>query len=263
MELTKLGVQVPISPAVTIAVPSKDQGRFLGHCLASTFDQGLAVEVFVLDAGSTDESVHVIRQWQSKLQGWRSHPDTGQAAAINEGIRRGSAPYVAWLNSDDWLLPGGLAHLHRALEANPRAPAAYGLAWNADEETSARTPVLVEPFDARRLTHRCIVSQPATLIRRSAWEAVGGLDESLQLALDYDLWWRLYLRFGELVFVKEFIAVNRDHAATKTNREKLRHFRESRALLRRHAGRVPWKWWASEARHRLLAAIAGRGTGEG
>ena len=75
-------------PVVTIAVPSYNQGRFLQDALTSVFDQGLPVEVFVADAGSTDGSVEVIKTFESRLAGWRSHPDRGQAAAINEGIAK-------------------------------------------------------------------------------------------------------------------------------------------------------------------------------
>ena len=104
---------------VTVAVPSYNQGRFLDRALTSIFDQALPLEVFVADAGSTDESLSVIEKWAPRLAGWRSHADRGQAAAVNECIARGSAPYVCWLNSDDWLLPGGLAALIARLESAP------------------------------------------------------------------------------------------------------------------------------------------------
>ena len=103
-------------PVVTIAVPSYNQGSFLQDALTSVFDQGFPVEVFVADAGSTDGSVDVIKTFESRLAGWRSHADRGQATAINEGIARGTAPYVGWLNSDDKLLGGGLKRLVDALE---------------------------------------------------------------------------------------------------------------------------------------------------
>src|SRR5215204_1618297 len=80
-------------PIVTIAVPSYNQGRFLQEALTSIFDQGLPVEVFVADAGSTDCSLNIIKTFESRLAGWRSHADRGQAAAINEGIASGHAPY--------------------------------------------------------------------------------------------------------------------------------------------------------------------------
>jgi hypothetical protein len=231
------------APVVTIVVPSFEQGRFLADALESALAQDVPVEIFVADGGSRDGSVEVIHRFEDRLAGWRSGPDRGQAAAINESVARGSAPYVCWLNSDDLLLPGALGALVRALESAPEAPVAYGRAWNLFDATGRRKPVWVEAFDERRLALRCIVCQPATLIRRSAWEAVGGLDESLHMALDYDLWWRLYRRFGPFRFVDQFVAVNREHDATKTRRYRARHYREAIEVVRRHYGRVPLKWW--------------------
>src|SRR6267378_8193969 len=233
-------------PVVTIAVPSYNQGRFLQDALTSIFDQNLPVEVFVADAGSTDNSVDVIRTFESQLAGWRSHADRGQAAAINEGIAKGTAPYVGWLNSDDTLLGGGLKRLVDALERQPNAPAAYGKVWNYVEATGARRPVWVEPFSERRLALRCIISQPGTLVRRDAWDAAGGLDDELGMAIDYDLWWRLYKKFAPRAFVDEYVALNRDHSDTKTNTQRRLHYREAMAIVRKYHGHVPLKWWLAQ-----------------
>ena len=164
-------------PLITVAVPSFNQGRYLNDALESIFEQQVAVEVFVMDGGSTDNSVAVIKKWAPQLTGWRSETDGGQAAAINAAIAQGSAPYVCWLNSDDWWLDRGLLALTQTLEAQPRAAFAYGRAWNVSDPGAKVAPVYVRPFDARAMAVRCLVSQPATLIRRSAWEQVGGLNE--------------------------------------------------------------------------------------
>jgi GT2 family glycosyltransferase len=245
-----------IPPVVTIAVPSYNQGCFLEETLTSIFDQGLPVEVFVADAGSTDGSVDVIKRFESRLAGWRSHADRGQAAAINEGIARGTAPYVGWLNSDDTLLGGALKRLVDAMERQPDAPAAYGKVWNYVEATGARRPVWVEPFSERRLALRCIVSQPGSLVRRRAWDAIGGLDDGLRMAIDYDLWWRLYKNFAPLQFVDDFVALNRDHADTKTNTQRRLHYREAMAIVRKYHGRVPLKWWLAQPYSVWLKAVA-------
>ena len=227
---------------ITVAIPSLNQGRYLADTLRSVFDQQLPVEVFLADGGSTDESLEIIKEFEPQLAGWRSHADDGQAAAINECIARGRAPYVCWLNSDDMFVTGGLLALVEALQADPSLPAAYGRTWNLIEDTGERSPVRVEPFSARRLARRCIISQPATLIRRSAWEAVDGLDGSLKFAMDYDLWWRLHLQFGDLRFVDHTVAISRDHAETKTRRNGFEHYKQSSDIVFRHHGAAPF--WA-------------------
>lgn len=231
---------------VTIAVPSFNQGRFLDDALASIFQQQVPVEVFVLDGGSTDNSVDIIRKWEHRLAGWRSHADDGQAAAINEGIAQGRAAYVCWLNSDDWFLPGGLEKLLAGMEQYPDTPAVYGRSWNVVQKSGKRYPVWVEPFNEHRLALRCIISQPATLIRRSAWEAVGGVDAKLHMVMDYDLWWRLFKQTGSLQFLDDFVAVNREHEDTKTKTQRRRHYQEAMGVVRKYYGQVPLKWWLAQ-----------------
>jgi glycosyltransferase involved in cell wall biosynthesis len=244
---------------VTIAVPSLNQGRYLGTALESIFTQDVPVEVFVLDAGSSDDSRDVIRRFSDRLAGWRSHADAGQSAAINEGIANGSAPFVGWLNSDDWLEPRALRRLIDALDSHPEAAMAYGRMWNHVEPAGERRRNHeVHPFNERLMANFNIVAQPATLIRRTAWEAVGGVDESLQLAMDYDLWWKLFKRFGTPLFLDEHLAVNRRHDETKTSMQRRRHYREAMAVVRKHYGRVPLKWWLAQPVMVWYRSLVGR-----
>ena len=97
--------------------------------------------------------------------------------------------------------------------------------------------------NARIFANFCFVCQPGTLIRRTAWEAVGGVDESLHMCMDYDLWWRLFRSAGEPVHVPEPVAASRHHEETKTSTRRRDHYREARAVVRRHWGRVPLKWY--------------------
>ena len=116
-------------------------------------------------------------------------------------------------------------------------------------------PVWVEPFNERRLAIRCIISQPATLIGRSAWEMVGGVDPTLHMAMDYDLWWRLYKSVGPLEFIDDFIAVNREHENTKTKTRRRQHYQEAVQVVHKHNGRVPMKWWLAWPYSVLFKAI--------
>lgn len=253
------------SPVVTVAIPSLNQGDFLEEALSSVFSQEVPVEVFVLDGGSTDGSLDIIHRWKNRLAGWRSFPDSGQSAAINEGIARGSAPFVTWLNSDDRYEPGGLRIMIEALSRAPYAPFVYGHAWDLLAHTGKRRPVWVEPFDPERLAVRCIISQPASLLRRQVWTDLNGLDASLAMAMDYDLWWRAYKRYGPPLMVKEVVAANRVHRDTKTNSFRRSHYREAMEVVRRHNGYVPLKWylaqpyrvWWMTLRHRLLRPWSG------
>jgi GT2 family glycosyltransferase len=232
---------------VGLAVPSLDQGRFLGPALDSVLGQTeVDLRVAVLDGGSRDESLAVIRRYESRLAYWRAGPDRGQAAAINEGIERlRDADYVGWLNADDLLLPRALFALAAYLDAHPGCVAVFGQAHIIDADGRIIGQFPTRSFTRRALARTSIICQPASLIARRAWEAVGGLDESLHMCLDYDLWWRLS-KLGPVGYIRQFLACSRDHAATKTRAHQDRLYAEAFVVLRRHLGYVPWRWCLSE-----------------
>jgi GT2 family glycosyltransferase len=251
--------------SVAIAVPNLNQGQYLGAALDSVRSSRLTVYRAVLDAGSTDGSPAIIASRAAELTFWRSRRDAGQAAAINEGIarlceRRTDIDVVGWLNADDVFLDGGLEQLHSALVEHPDwvAVCGRGALIGGDGATLGEIPT--EPFSRDRFSRACTICQPATLIRRAAWERIRGLDATLDMCFDYDMWWRLS-RLGPLGYLDAIVAASRDHLGTKTRQRRAQYFREATAIVRRETGSVPWHWYISEALERQVDYEIGRRPG--
>jgi glycosyltransferase involved in cell wall biosynthesis len=231
------------TPNVTIVVPSFNQARYLDAALDSIFEQEMAIEVFVMDGSSTDGSVEIIKKWEHKLAGWVSEPDTGQSAAINRGMKLGTAPYVSWLNSDDVLLPGALTKMIAAIDSNTDAPAVYGKCLHIDKHGNRKSSYLTMPFNRFILANYCFIAQPATLIRRVCWEGAGGLNEKLHFAMDYELWWKLSEKYDDLFYLNDYCAANRVHSKTKTHNNTDMHYEESMKVVAQYYGSIPIKWY--------------------
>lgn len=234
------------NPLITVVIPSLNHGKYIEKALISVLESRLPLEIFIMDGGSSDQTIHIIKKWESEISGWRSYPDKGQASAINEGVKLGKSPYICWLNSDDYYLENGLNKMVDELGKNSKSPIIYGKVMNFNEKDNSFKPVKVEKFNIRQMTKRCIISQPATLIRRSCFETVGGLDEKLELAMDYDLWWKLYQKFNNFVFLDKYIAVNREHKNTKTNTNRKKHYKESMSVVKKYNGSIPLNWWINQ-----------------
>ncbi len=199
-----------------------------------------------MDGGSTDQSLDVIRHWQSEIgrlsQSQGQWP--GRCHQRSRCARFGK--YVCWLNSDDWFLPGAFVKTPVGRGGQSDAPMVYGRSLNHFDRDATEKEVWVEPFSEQRLALRCIISQPATLIRRTAWQKVQGVDPNLHMAMDYDLWWRLYKDVAPPVFVNDLVAVNRVHSDTKTKTQRALHYREAIHVVGKYHGRVPLKWWIAQ-----------------
>lgn len=219
----------------TIVVPSFNQADYLPACLDSLLDQNdVDLEILVYDGGSTDGSREIIERHADRLAYWQSQPDDGQAAAIRAGFDRATGEVLGWLNSDDILMPGALAHARDALQGNPDAGLVYGDAVWIDSQGESIRPKREISFDWNIFAYGyCYIPQPSAFFRREAYLAAGGVDPSFRCCMDYDLWHRL-AKGGKVIHIPLFLSGLRDHPGTKTNQLKEVFSREHEILRRRY-----------------------------
>jgi glycosyltransferase involved in cell wall biosynthesis len=180
-------------PLVTIVTPSFNQARYLPAAIESVLAQTYAnIQYWVIDGGSTDGSLDVIKGYADRLAGWVSEKDKGQTDAINKGFARATGQYLAWLNSDDAYQPHAVAEAVAYLEANPQVGLVYGDANYIDGngQLIGRFPAAQTDYERLRRGYVHIPQQSA-FWRASLWQQVGPLDPSFFFAMDYDLWLRL------------------------------------------------------------------------
>jgi glycosyltransferase involved in cell wall biosynthesis len=181
-------------PLVSIVTPSYNQAPFLEETIRSVLEQDYEpIEYVVVDDGSTDGSVEIVRRYDNRLAWWTRQENAGQVAALNRGFARTTGAYMGFLNSDDTLLPGAVAAMVTELEADPELLLVYGDALYTDEAGHQTGYLAAREFDVVEMVRRCDnhVVQPSTLWRREAWERYGPLNEDGWYFFDFEF----FLRF--------------------------------------------------------------------
>lgn len=206
------------APRISVVTPSFQQSQFIERTIYSVVSQGYPeLEYVVQDGGSDDGTVEVLRRYEDALAGWASEPDGGQADAVNRGFARTSGEIMAYLNSDDLLLPGSLAHVASYLQAHPEVDAVYGHRVLIDDRDRQIGMWVLPPHDDRMLALGDYVPQETLFWRRSAWERAGGrMDDSFRFALDWDLLLRLGDSGARIVRLPRFLGAFRVHDDQKT-----------------------------------------------
>jgi glycosyltransferase involved in cell wall biosynthesis len=223
-------------PRVAIVTPSFNQGRFLRRTIDSVLTQDYPhIDYILVDGSSTDDSVEILRSYGDRLK-WVSEPDNGQTHAINKGFARTSGDILAYLNSDDTLLPGAVAKVVNHFLAHRDCDMVYGKAHLTDEHDRILADYKTAEYSFQRLLEDCCICQPAAFWRRSIAQRVGQFDESLHLSMDYDYWMRIDRAGGRIEHMHDYLACSRMHAATKTLTQQTQVFDEIIRVSIRNAG---------------------------
>ncbi|MBX0329134.1 glycosyltransferase, partial [Oscillochloris sp. ZM17-4] len=207
----------PALPLVSVVTPSFNQGRYLRDTIESVLGQGYPnLEYLVIDGGSADESLDVLRDYAGELRlRWLSEPDRGQSDAINKGWARCRGQVMAWLNSDDTYLPGAIAGQVRALLAHPEAGAVYADAQYTDAAGRPLTRLYGRPYSPLALLRLELPAQPTVFLRREIVARVGPISLGRRYSMDTDYWARA-ARLAPFQQVRALVATYRLHAESKT-----------------------------------------------
>ncbi len=205
-------------PLVSIVTPSYNQAAFLEETIRSVLDQDYApIEYIVVDDGSTDGSVDIVRRYAEGLAWWTAQENAGQVAAINRGFAHSHGELMAFVNSDDTLLPGAVATMVAELERDPALVMVYGDAVYTDAESRRTGALPSRPWDPERMVRACDnhVVQPSSMWRRSAWETAGPLNEGGYYFFDFEFYLRLSA-VGPVRRIDVPLSTYREHPASKT-----------------------------------------------
>jgi len=255
-------------PRVTIVTPSYNQGEFIEETIRSVLLQGYPnLEYIIMDGGSTDNSVEIIRKYERWLAYWVSEPDRGQSDAINKGWRMATGEVLAYLNSDDIYYPGAIRSAVECFLQHPEVGMVYGDSNIVDETgTVVRRHRLHQMTFPELLDWFDYIPQPTAFLRREVIATVGMTDTRLHYAMDYDLWLRVGLRFG-MNYIPQLIASERRHSRAKTSAHAMKTVCETTSAVEQFFSRnLPAATSALKDRtlavHYLRMAQAYYGTGE-
>ena len=236
-------------PSISIVVPNYNGGATIDATLRSLIDQDYPnLEILVVDGGSTDNSVDVIRRYAPHIAWWVSETDSGQSSAINKGFARATGEIVNWLCSDDVLLPGALDRIAKAFAENPATDVVVG-AWSVTYPDSRLNRIgVASPRSLELLPCANEIPQPACFYRRSLLERNPPLDEALHYTMDFELWNYFVASGARWHFIRDVLAEMRFSETNKTAAGGVRITRELETVYNRYVNdRVPLPFW-----HRLL-----------
>ena len=229
-------------PLVSIVTPSYNQAKYLEETIQSVINQTYPnIEYIIIDGGSDDGTLDIIRKYELHIAWWVSEKDKGQTDAINKGFAKAKGEILAWLNSDDTYLPNAVDEAVAYLMAHPEVGMVYGDANYIDSQGS-----VIGKFNAQQTSYARLrrggvyIPQQASFFRASLWEQVGPLVPSFYFAMDYDLWVR-FAKIAEIHYFPRLWANFRLHDDAKTIAEDDRCWPEMLRVHYREGGK--WLSW--------------------
>lgn len=228
-------------PKISIVTPSFEQGRYLEKTLQSVLDQNYSnLEYIVKDGGSRDNSRDILRSYEDRLTHWISEPDSGQSQAINLGFARATGEIMAWLNSDDLLLPEALTYVANYFNNHPDVDVIYGNRLLIDENDMEIGRWILPGHSNATLSWADFIPQETMFWRRRIWNKIGGnIDETFRFAMDWDLLIRFREAGAQFAHVPHFLGAFRVHESQKTSAATDIGSKETARIRKRIFGKIP------------------------
>lgn len=219
-------------PRITLITPSYNQGHFLEQTIRSVIDQGYPnLEYFVIDGGSTDESIEVLKKYTSGISYWVSEPDRGQTHAINKGLQKATGEIIGWVNSDDYLEKDSLFKIATQFR-DPDFNCVIGKISYFNEQGVLWQSTDVVKRPAEKTLGSGVVPQPAMYFRKACYDRIGLLNEQLHFCFDSEWYMRYLIHYGisQIKEIPDILVHFRFHHNSKTMSNSLK-FREERNAI--------------------------------
>ena len=205
-------------PKISVITPSYNQGQFIEQTILSVLSQGYAnLEYIIMDGGSTDNTVEIIKKHESSITHWQSKKDNGQASAINEGFAMATGDILCWLNSDDKYFPDTLNKVAGFFTDINAAEIVFGNCLHVNEKSNKKRGSDVEGAHKKFKLSLCdYIIQPSSFFTRTTWRNTGVLNESLHFSFDWDWFIRAEKAGTNFIPVREYLSLYRIHDAHKS-----------------------------------------------
>ena len=224
------------NPTVSIVTPSYNQAKFLENTILSVIEQDYPnLEYIIMDGGSTDGSLDIIKKYAKHLTYWHSQPDGGQVDAINAGFQQAKGEILTFLNSDDFLLAGAVDHMVALFQENPNS-----VGWVGGGHSITEDGYIIHTRYPQNITREGLAdwgenwfNQPSCFFTAEAARAVGFLNPDYKLGFDFEFWLRI-TELGDLIPTQEIISAATIHLDAKTQQAKKEIYIENQVIQRAH-----------------------------
>ena len=202
-----------VLPKISIVIPSYNQGQYIEEAILSIIKQDYHnCEIIIIDGGSTDETINILRKYDQKITFWCSEPDNGQAHAINKGFAKATGDIIGWINSDDYYLPGYLTKVAHAFVTNKNLDFVYANSITLDERDGKFYLEYGKYLKDSFLIFGSVIFSHTAFWKKEIHQ---DLDENINCAMDYELWMRL-LKNRNYKHLNYFGGVFRLHTESKS-----------------------------------------------
>lgn len=242
-------------PAISIIVPSFNQGRYIEETIQSILQQGIDdLQLIVMDGGSTDETVAVLQKYDAEIDVWRSERDGGQTDAINKGMKFAKGDIIGWINSDDIYTRGALKKVLDVFKRRPDVDVVHGDRLLLDAESHVVGWVCVAPFRPHEYGYN-VNSETAFWRAQTLNEP---FNDALRFAMDLDWFSRLYAAGANFYLVPDFLGGFRCHAENKSSTMQNVAYEETEILWARHFSNEKWRITPPISRGRFYSRLLTR-----